>query len=322
MEDFLKRFSAGGLSVGSRANNEHPLTSTLLGDKGARTLVLRRTRTVNMHAVAANASVRPACRAARPRLSSRGAFGRAVRVPAHFARSASARVLETRAVFAAVVEPATKVTFPDTYSTHDNTAVMKCLGAGVRQKKIAIINVKVYAVAMYADAVQCASALEGGSSLLDGKFHKALLVQLVRNVDGKTFWEALDEALVPRIREIATNMATAEDAQGNFMATVAEAAEVAEERAMEAMDELRDLFGGANLKKDSRVLINWKPGNDSDKTVTGFEGKLEIGVVGADATVELTSMELARALFDVYLGDAPVSPDAKAAFEAGAAKLS
>ena len=293
-----------------------------LGDNGAHTLDLRRTRTVNMHAVAAHASVRPATRAARPRLSSRGAFGKAVRVvPAHFARSASARVLETRAVFAAVVEPATKVTFPDTYSTHDNTAVMKCLGAGVRQKKIAIINVKVYAVAMYADAEQCASALEGGDGLLDGKFHKALLVQLVRNVDGKTFWEALDEALVPRIREIATNMATAEDAQGNFMATVAEAAEVAEEAAMAGMDELRDLFGGSNLKKDSRVLINWKPGNDSATTVTGFEGKLEIGVVGADATVELTSMELARALFDVYLGDAPVSPDAKAAFEAGAAAL-
>ena len=312
-----------------------------------------------MHAVAAHASVRPAARAARPRLSSRGAFGRAVRSPAHFARSAthtsvrsathavhprlssrgafgptvrdrvparfarsaSARVLETRAVFAAVVEPATKVTFPDTYSTHDNTAVMKCLGAGVRQKKIAIINVKVYAVAMYADAEQCASALEGGDGLLDGKFHKALLVQLVRNVDGKTFWEALDEALVPRIREIATNMATAEDAQGNFMATVAEAAEVAEEAAMAGMDELKDLFSGANLKKDSRILINWKPGKESATTVTGFEGKLEVGVVGADATVELTSMELARALFDVYLGDAPVSPDAKAAFEAGAATL-
>ena len=237
-----------------------------------------------MHAVAAHASVRPAARAARPRLSSRGAFGRAVRSPAHFARSASARVLETRAVFAAVVEPATKVTFPDTYSTHDNTAVMKCLGAGVRQKKIAIINVKVYAVAMYADAEQCAAALEGGDGLLDGKFHKALLVQLVRNVDGKTFWEALDEALVPRIREIATNMATAEDAQGNFMATVAEAAEVAEEAAMAGMDELKDLFEGANLKKDSRVLINWKPGKESATTVTGFEGKLEISVVGADAT--------------------------------------
>ena len=87
------------------------------------------------------------------------------------------------------------------------------------------------------------------------------------------------------------------------------------------MDELKDLFEGANLKKDSRVLINWKPGKESATTVTGFEGKLEISVVGADATVELTSMELARALFDVYLGDAPVSPDAKAAFEAGAAKL-
>ena len=110
----------------------------------------------------------------------------------------------------------------------------------MRQKKIAIINVKVYAVAMYADAEQCVSALAGGSSLLDGKFHKALLVQLVRNVDGKTFWEALDEALVPRIREIATNMATAEDAQGNFMATVAEAAEVAEEAAPALRDLVRE----------------------------------------------------------------------------------
>jgi hypothetical protein len=32
-------------------------------------------------------------------------------------------------------------------------------------------------------------------------------------------------------------------------------------------------------------------------------------------------MELARALFDVYLGDAPVAPDAKKAFEEGAGKL-
>ena len=53
-----------------------------------------------------------------------------------------------------------------------------------------------------------------------------------------------------------------------------------------------------------------------------FDGTIEIGVVGGDATVELQSMELARALFDVYLGDTPVSPDAKTAFEAGARGLS
>ncbi len=98
----------------------------------------------------------------------------------------------------------------------------------MRSKKIAIINVKIYAVALYVDVAQCQQSLRAGGSLLDGKFHKALLIQLVRNVDGKTFWEALDEALVGRIREIATNMATAEDASGNFMSAVAEAAEVAE----------------------------------------------------------------------------------------------
>jgi|TARA_B110000977_G_scaffold17846_1_gene21608 ATP-dependent RNA helicase DHX36 len=246
-----------------------------------------------------------------------------MKVPARFIGEHKKINTQSRAVFmGTVVEPATKVTFPDTFDTHDNTKKMKCLGAGVRQKKIAIINVKVYAVALYADAEECKAELHSGKSLLDGKFHKALLIQLVRNVDGKTFWEALDDALAGRIREIATNMATAEDADGNFMATVAEAAEVAEERAMDGMDALKDLFSGANLKKDSRVLLNWKPGAVSDKTVTGFDGTIEIGVVGGDATVELQSMELARALFDVYLGDTPVSPDAKTAFEAGARGLS
>ena len=303
---FFRAFwSAGRVSV---ASDDAPP----LGDNGAHTLDLRRTRTVNMHAVAAHASVRPATRAARPRLSSRGAFGKAVRVvPAHFARSASARVLETRAVFAAVVEPATKVTFPDTYSTHDNTAVMKCLGAGVRQKKIAIINVKVYAVAMYADAEQCVSALAGGSSLLDGKFHKALLVQLVRNVDGKTFWDALDDALVPRIREIATNMATAEDDEGNFMASVAEAAEVAEDAALEELDTMRSGFESLKLKSGTKMTISWTPAGAKKATIE----------VQGSAKIEFESPEFAKALLDVYVGSTPVAPAAASAFENGLATL-
>lgn len=236
-------------------------------------------------------------------------------------RASRRAIVAPRAVFAAVVEPATKVSFPDTYDTHCKTKEMKCLGAGVREKKIAIIKVKVYAVAMYAEAGTCKAALASGKTLLDGEFHKALLVQLVRNVDGKTFWEALDDALVGRIKEIATNMSTAEDEDGNSMATVAEAAEVAEEAAFDAMAELKDLFSGANLKKDSRVLIDWRPTGPSKTSVTGFDGVLTVGVVGTDVVVETKSMELARALFDVYLGDAPVAPDAKKAFEEGAGKL-
>jgi len=290
---------------------------------GARALALPSVpEIVSMNAAVAPVAVRPALHAQRTRLSSRGSFGCSVKVPARFQKGRSKKSnIATSAVFAAVVEPATKVTFPDTFDTHDGSVKLKCLGAGVRSKKIAIINVKIYAVALYVDVAQCQQSLRAGGSLLDGKFHKALLIQLVRNVDGKTFWEALDEALVGRIREIATNMATAEDASGNFMSAVAEAAEVAEELAMDGMADLKDLFNGSNLKKDSRVLINWKPGGDSDKTITGFDGTVEIGVVGTDTTVELKSMELARALFDVYLGDAPVSNDAKAAFEEGARRL-
>jgi hypothetical protein len=72
------------------------------------------------------------------------------------------------------------------------------------------------------------------------------------DADGKQFWEALDEAVSPRIREIATNMATKEDDEGNFMSSVAEAAEVAEEAAMDGCDDLRGLFAGQSLKKGTR----------------------------------------------------------------------
>ena len=157
-----------------------------------------------------------------------------------------------------IVEPATKVSFPKTFNVHGGDT-MQCIGAGVREKKIAIINVKVYGVAMYVDPAGCKEEMANGGSLLTGSFDKALLVQLVRNVDGKTFWEALDEAVGPRIRRIATDMATAEDEDGNFMATVAEAAEVAEEKAMDECDSIKGLFQGRKLRKDDKVLIWWSP---------------------------------------------------------------
>lgn len=82
-------------------------------------------------------------------------------------------------------------------------------------------------------------------------------------------------------------------------------------------DELRGLFAGQNLKKSTRVLIKWSPPPAGDDG-----GALEVGVVGAGGgALRLKSMELAQALFDVYLGDAPISPKALEAFEAGAAKL-
>ena len=236
-------------------------------------------------------------RALRSRAGSRATFSKQARVNNEIVARAFS-----------VVEPATKVSFPKTFNPHGGDT-MQCIGAGVR-KKIAIINVKVYGVAMYVDAAKCKEELANGGSLLTGSFDKALLVQLVRDVDGKTFWEALDEAVGPRIRRIATDMATAEDEDGNFMASVAEAAEVAEEKAMDECEEIKGLFQGRKLRKDDKVLIWWSPN----------KGKFEIGVVGG-MPLELTSHQLAQAVFDVYCGDDPVSPSAYQSFVGGAAAL-
>lgn len=89
---------------------------------------------------------------------------------------------------------------------------MRCMGASNRVKKIAFIGVKVYAVALYVEAELAAKELgvrdRGGffetdddycSAITDGAFLKALDIQLVRDVEGKQFVEALDEALRPRM---------------------------------------------------------------------------------------------------------------------------
>lgn len=208
----------------------------------------------------------------------------------------------------AVKEPATNVVFDD------SVGPLTCIGAGVREKKIAILNVKVYAVALYVDAEGCKAAVGSGKTLMDGSFDKTIVVELVRDVDGKTFWNALDEAVAPRIREIATNLATAEDDEGNFMSETAEKAEVAEEAAMDDSDELRDFFLSQDLKKGTRVSLAWQP--------TASEGDTALTIdIGGKADISLKSQEFAQAVFDVYLGDGPVSPGALDAFKAGAAAL-
>jgi hypothetical protein len=243
-------------------------------------------------------------------------------VPARASASRRARRVSSRrgratttTTRAAVTEPATKITFEDALpSAVKDGASLTCVGAGVREKKIAIINVKVYAVALYVDADACKAALTTGATPLDGAFDKTLAIELARDVGGEMFWDALEDAVTPRIRRIATDMATKEDEDGNFMATVAEAAEVAEEAAMDGAESLKGLFAGENLKKGTRVTIAWRP-NASDG------GDVLCVSVGGGKSIASASEELALALFDVYLGDDPVSDAAFNAFTKGVAKL-
>ena len=93
-------------------------------------------------------------------------------VPARASASRRARRVSSRrgratttTTRAAVTEPATKITFEDALpSAVKDGASLTCVGAGVREKKIAIINVKVYAVALYVDADACKAALTTGAT--------------------------------------------------------------------------------------------------------------------------------------------------------------
>ena len=208
------------------------------------------------------------------------------------------------AVRAAVTDPSTKISFPDT-----NASGLTAIGAGCRTKRIAILDVKVYALAMYVDADKARAQREKG--LLDGDYDKEVAIELARDVDGKTFYEALDEALSPRIREIATNMATAEDDEGNFMASVAEAAEVAEDTALEELDTMRSGFESLKLKSGTKMTISWTPAGAKKATIE----------VQGSAKIEFESPEFAKALLDVYVGSTPVAPAAASAFENGLTTL-
>ncbi|KAK3260493.1 hypothetical protein CYMTET_30547 [Cymbomonas tetramitiformis] len=172
--------------------------------------------------------------------------------------SSSNRGIRTVLQTKASVQEAGGVEFPE-----ESSQGLKCIGAGVRVKKVAFINVSVYAFALYVEAEAAKAELAAGASLLSGTFDKALCLEFVRDVDATTFWEALDEAVKPRIARLATDAATASDADGNFMAEVAEAAEVEEEKASDDLLELGDFF----MKKNKLTKVARLPPAHSQRNV-------------------------------------------------------
>ena len=178
------------------------------------------------------------------------------------------------------------------------------MGASHRVKKIVFIGVKVYAIALYVEAQLAAKELgvrdRGGffendddycSALVDGAFIKALDIELVRDVDGQQFVEALDEALRPRM-SLSGDTASLQKFQEFFMN--------------------KKLTKGTVLKLvykvDSSLDISVK-----EKRPSSFEQEVP------DICIE--SASLSRALFEVYLGQSSIIPDAKKEWADGARKL-
>lgn len=146
---------------------------------------------------------------------------------------------------------------------------------------------------------------------------------LVRDIDGKTFWDALDEAISPRIKS-----PTAEDKS--------------------ALSTFRGVFQGKPLKKETSIFLTWIDptkmlvsvqliyikillgpymwtlfilGFLNSKLMLYFMEILKVSLSfdgmpsSVDATIESTNV--ASALFDVFLGGDPVSPSLKASVANG-----
>ena len=202
-----------------------------------------------------------------------------------------------------VTDPSTSVEFPLVERLWTG-AELRCMGTACRKKKIAIIGVKVYAVALYVEAQLAAKELgvrdRGGffetdddycSALTDGAFVKALEIELVRNVEGQQFVEALEESLRPR-------MALSGD--------------------MGSLQKLQAFFMGKKLGKGTVVVLVYRLDGTLDVVVRegragGFEG------VVPDLCVE--SAGLSRAIFETYLGGGSIVPDGRPVWAEGAKKL-
>ncbi|KAF5201952.1 Fatty-acid-binding protein 3 protein [Thalictrum thalictroides] len=202
-----------------------------------------------------------------------------------------------------IVEPTTNVKFQSLLSLPGCSSPLALVGTGYREKVFAIIGVKVYAVGLYAN-ISITESLNAWRSRTEAEYQedpsffnsiyqapmeKALQIVLVRDIDGKTFWDALDSAITPRIK---TPIPVDESALSKF----------------------RSIFQQRSLKKGTLIFLTWP---DPSKMLVSISSDGSPSTV--DATIEATNVNLA--LFDIFFGDAPVSPSLKAAVCNGFAKI-
>ncbi|MBI1966598.1 MAG: chalcone isomerase family protein [Gemmatimonadetes bacterium] len=189
---------------------------------------------------------------------------------------------------AEVTEPNTKVTFPAELQSVAGTQALT--GTGVRTRTV--LKVKVYAFGLYVEPAGARAALSAWrgkgaadlardqtlyGELLKGGFPMTMRLVMTRNVGGEQMAEAFDGALAPR---------------------VAQAAERGMPGGAEALQRFRGFFTD-RLASGTELLFAWTPGN---KLVVSIGGR-QVG--------EIENAALCWALFDVYLGPTPISPDGK-----------
>jgi len=191
----------------------------------------------------------------------------------------------------AVTEPSSGVPFP-TRLTAPAGGEQTLMGTAVRTRTL--LKVKVYAFGLYVDAAGARGALGAFAgrdhkaltgdrsfyaALLEQPFPMTLRLVMTRDVGGEDMAEAFDGALRPRVQQAATeqNMPGGE----------------------EALEQFRGYFSVAQMTKGAELLFGCTPSGTLSSLVKG------------ESKPSIESRALCWALFDVYLGDKPISGDGK-----------
>ena len=195
-------------------------------------------------------------------------------------------------------EPHSGTPFPVSLIPPGDTTPHWIMGTGVRQRTI--FKVKIYAFGLYVDPEGARaslsqfvrlspSTLERDESfyrhLLDLNFAMTLRLVMTRTVNGADVAEAFDDALRPRMTRAVINTNNSGD--------------------LVALERFREYLDVDEVRTGTEIVFSCGPA-----------GRLATSV-GGDERTPIDSRALCGALFDVYLGEDPISKDGKRSIIAG-----
>jgi len=172
--------------------------------------------------------------------------------------------------------------------------VMELLGLAVREKTIFAVNV--YSYVLYVDRAHVEDALAGFEGVKLSKLEdredlfaellkptgtKELRMRFCRDVDSEDVVSAFEDSLKPRILERRRGE------------------EISEAEKLETLRTFRAFFSLDELRKNNELRFTWHP-----------DGTLST-IVNGERKDDLEAPHLAASLFDVYLGDDPISKSGK-----------
>ena len=195
-------------------------------------------------------------------------------------------------------EPRSGIAFPLSLLPPGGGAAQHLVGTGIRTRTI--FRIKVYALGLYVDSEAARRALPAFAgisranlerdarfyrSLLEMKFGMTVRLVMTRNVSGQDVANSFEDALRPRLDQAA--------------------AETAMPGASNSLEEFRSNLNLDEIPKGAEIVFSCNPG-----------GRLETSVEGSRRP-SIEAPALCWALFDVYLGEKPISKGAKQTLIAG-----